>query len=273
MDDYNNDKIQAIPRPRTNACQECLNDIASNRRNSDFFLRCGCNGSFVVIISLKGNGQAGFIDTLEKNIMEHLAFNKEQKKIVSKDANADCWNFFNSTSICPTYRRANHDQQTPIMAINNKGESFPFKNIIVFLQDPNNLDTMSLCTNMHDTCKRIISKGAKCEHSCKLKICDISADDEVTPLDQLLQDNCIFKLIENHAELLVVVLVHVLLPGNEHQEPHCLLWRQSLFDAIVINEPQNGFDLPSRSVGCLKAVHPSFPSPFKQSPDCLRLIV
>ena len=56
------------------------------------------------------------------------------------------------------------------------------------------------------------------------------------------------------AELLVVVLVHVLLPGNEHQEPHCLLWRQSLFDAIVINEPQNGFDLPSRSVGCVNGL-------------------
>ena len=132
--------------------------------------------------------------------MEYLAFSKEQKKIVSKDPNADYWNLFNSTSICPTYRRANHDQQTPIMTKNNKGELFPFKNIIVFLHDPNNLDTMSLCANMHDTCKRIISKGAKYEHNCKMKICDISADDEVAPLIKYKHDRaCPVKPITRHA--------------------------------------------------------------------------
>ena len=51
---------------------------------------------------------------------------------------------------------------------------------------------------MHDTCKRIISKGAKHEHNYEMKIYDISADDEVAPLDQLLQDNCIVELIKNH---------------------------------------------------------------------------
>ena len=51
---------------------------------------------------------------------------------------------------------------------------------------------------MHDTYKRIISKGAKHEHNYQMKICDLSVDDEVTPLDQLLQDNCIVELIKNH---------------------------------------------------------------------------
>ena len=51
---------------------------------------------------------------------------------------------------------------------------------------------------MHDTYKRMISKGAQFAHKYKLKIHDISADDEVASLDHLLQDNCIFQLIEKH---------------------------------------------------------------------------
>ena len=31
-----------------------------------------------------------------------------------------------------------------------------------------------------------------------MKVCDLSADDEVTPLDELLSDNCIVELIKNH---------------------------------------------------------------------------
>ena len=198
MEDFNSDEIQAIPRPKTNAYQEHLNDVASNAGNTDFILRCGEKGRFIIIFSLKSNGQAGFINTLEKNILEYLGYAKEEKKHLHNDLSQDYWNFYNITSICPTYRRAKLDEQTPIFTLSNKGQKFPFKNIVVFIPDATHVDTISYCKELHDTCKRMISKGAQFAHKYKLKIYDISADDEVASLDHLLQDNCIFQLIEKH---------------------------------------------------------------------------
>ena len=95
-------------------------------------------------------------------------------------------------------RRAQEELMIIVTRSKKDRSTFPFKNIIVFLQDPQNLDATSVCTNMHDTCKRIISKGARHPCKAKLKIYDISADEKVAPLDHFLQDNCIFHLIENH---------------------------------------------------------------------------
>ena len=49
-------------------------------------------------------------------------------------------------------------------------------------------DAKIVCTKMHETCKKFISKKAKYPLTGVLKICDIYADEVVAPLDHLLQE-------------------------------------------------------------------------------------